>query len=446
MSLSSWEQRVKKRIENMKDILVTLCQDLVRIPSWDRETGGEAEVAHRVGKTLEKYKIKTEFFTSHPNIDNLVATIKGVQTEKRLLFNGHSDVVPPGSLDDWSVDPFSAEIREGHIYGRGALDMKGGVAAMTIALCALRNLNLPLKGDVILNVVGDEEKQGELGTGWCIDNIWEKIRADACIVGEPTGAHPLGQALSIGEKGVVWVKVTTKGEKAHGSVPLMGKNAIIIMFQFLSKLLEQGPPTVKPPIERDALVQQIAAAMGVEPSTLEPMFRDSGTPNLLNAAVEALTKATLNVGTISGGIAANIVPDRCEAQLDFRILPGQNPQEIIDALKKLAKELGFENAVEVKLINASESTSIPNYEKDPLVTTLFSASKEIVGPTIYFMFPAATDGRLLRAAGLTSTTVYGPGNTTSAHSADECIAIEDIVKVAKVYAVTTMRFLSIQTE
>ena len=98
------------------------------------------------------------------------------------------------------------------------------------------------------------------------------------------------------------------------------------------------------------------------------------------------------------------------------------------------------------MFNASESTSIPNYEKDPLATTLFSISKELFGPTIYFMFPAATDGRLLRAAGLSSTAIYGPGNTTAAHSADECIAIDDIVKATKVYAVTTMRFLGLQTE
>jgi succinyl-diaminopimelate desuccinylase len=430
----------------MKDELVTLCQELVRIPSWDREERGEAKVAHRVGKSLEKHHIETEFFSSHPNIDNLVARMDGVQTKRTLLFNGHGDVVPAGSLDDWSVDPFSAEIHEERIYGRGSLDMKGGVAAMTISLCALRDIGAPLRGTVILNVVGDEEKQGELGTSWCIDNIWEKIRADACIVGEPTGVSPLGQSLCIGEKGVVWVKIITKGEKAHGSVPLMGKNAITIMLQFLTKLLEQGPPTVEPPIKRDALVRQIASALGVEPSTLEPLLRESKTPNILYAAVEALTKTTLNVGIISGGVAANIVPDRCESQLDFRILPGQDPQEIIDALARLAKELGFEHAVEIKLINAFESTSVPNYEKDQLVANLFSVSKELIGPTFYSMFPAATDGRLLRKAGISSTAVYGPGNTSVAHAADECIAIKDMVNVAKVYAVSTIRFLGLDIE
>ncbi len=435
-----------KRIDEMKNELVTLCQDLVRIPSWDRKTRGEADVAHRVGKSLEEHHIEPEFFTSHPGIDNLVASIEGVQTRRRLLFNGHGDVVPAGNLDDWSVDPFSAEIREERIYGRGSLDMKGGIAAMTGALCTLRDLDVPLKGSVILNVAGDEEKQGELGTSWCIKNIWEKIRADACIVGEPTGVRPLGQSLCIGEKGIVWIKVTTKGEKAHGSVPLMGKNAITMMFQLLSKLLEQGPPTVEPPIKRDALIQQIAAALGVEPSTLDPLLRGGETPNLLFAAVEALTKTTLNVGTISGGLAANIVPDRCESQLDFRILPKQNPQEIIDSVTGLAKELGFENDVEVELINASESTSIPNYEKNPLVTNLFSTSKELIGPTFYSMFPAATDGRLLRNAGLLSTAIFGPGNTAVAHAANECIAIEDIINVAKVDAVTTMRFLGLQAE
>jgi succinyl-diaminopimelate desuccinylase len=303
---------------------------------------------------------------------------------------------------------------------------------------------VPLAGTAILNVVGDEERQGELGTGWCIKHIWKKIRADACIVGEPSGAGVVGHTIGIGEKGPVWVKVTTRGRKAHGSMPLMGENAINRMMQLLGELLKRGPPTVPPPIKREALIGQIAHAMGVEPALLEPLMQGGGAPNLLYAAVEALTKTTLNVGTISGGVAANMVPDRCEAQLDFRILPGQTPQDMVAALTALAKELGFGEVVQVELLNAFQGTQVPNFEKDRLVTTLLETSRQIVGSTICFMFPAATDGRLLRAAGIPSTVAYGPGNTATAHAADECIAAEDLVKVAKVFAVTAIRFLGLR--
>jgi acetylornithine deacetylase/succinyl-diaminopimelate desuccinylase-like protein len=99
----------------------------------------------------------------------------------------------------------------------------------------------------------------------------------------------------------------------------------------------------------------------------------------------------------------------------------------------------------VELLNAFQGTQVPNFEKDRLVTTLLETSRQMVGSTICFMFPAATDGRLLRAAGIPSTVAYGPGNTATAHAADECIAIEDLVKVAKVFAVTAIRFLRLRS-
>lgn len=441
MTLSEWESQLITHIDELKGELVELCQELIRIPSWDRETRGEAEVAHRVGKTLMKHGIEVEYFPSHPNIENLVATWTRKKSKRRLLFNGHSDVVPPG--EDWTVDPFGAEVRDGLIYGRGAMDMKGGVATMAMAICALRDLDTPLQGAVILNVVGDEERQGVLGTTWCIENIWEKIRADACIVAEPTGFAQLGQAVCIGEKGPVWVKITTKGEKAHGSIPSAGKNAIMLMLQLLKALQEQGPPTVPPPISRENLIHQFASILGVEPKQLEPLISGGEGSSPLAAGLEALTETTANVGTISGGVAPNVVPDRCEAQVDFRILPGQKPQEMVDAINTIVTQLGISEAIQIEIIESFEGTSIPNYENDELVKTLFDVSKTVHGPTLYSMVPYATDGRLLRAKGLTSTVVYGPGNTTLAHTADENVAIEDLIKVTKVLALTTIRYLGI---
>jgi succinyl-diaminopimelate desuccinylase len=444
MSLPDWEKRVLERVDSLEEELVNLCRDLVRIPSFSRETRGEAESAHLVGRYLEQHEIPSEFYTSHPSIDNLVATLNGEKEGRRLLFNGHLDVVPPGSLEDWSVEPFGGDVEKGRVYGRGSVDMKGGVAAMAMALCVLRDLAVPLKGAVILNAVGDEERQGDLGTTWCIDNIWEKINADAAIVGEPTGTGTLGQTLCIGEKGPVWVKVTTKGRKAHGSVPLMGENAITRMVRFLGALLERELPTVPPPLERNALIQQIADVMRIDVARLEKHLREQEGLNTLNAVVEALTRTTLNIGTISGGVVANVVPDKCEVELDFRILPGQSTQSITTFLKELANDLGIGNAFEVEVVSAFEGSSVPNFEDDLLATTLLSTSRELAGRTIFFMATYATDGRLLRKAGIPSTVIYGPGNGTLAHQADEYISIEEMVTVTKVYALTAMRYLELE--
>ena len=438
---SEWEQKALNYIDDLKDELVTLCQELIRIPSWNRETRGEAEAAHRVGKTLEKRGIETAYYASHPNIDNLVATWEA-NKGKRILFNGHVDVVPPG--EDWTVDPFAAEIHDGLIYGRGAMDMKGGVACMTIAMSALHDLEVPLKGTLILNAVGDEERQGRLGTTWCIDNVWDKIKAEAALIAEPSGIGQLGFAVNIGEKGPVWTKVTTKGKKAHGSIPSAGKNAIMMMSELLQALQEANPPTILPPITREAVIAQVAAALNIEPNLMESFIHQGGETNPLSAGLAGLTTTTMNIGTISGGVAANVVPDRCETQIDFRILPGQRPQEMIDFIQYHTKKLGISEVSEIEIIEAFEGNSVPNYEQNKFVITIFDVSTEIAGPSVFFLVPYATDGRLLRRAGIESTVVYGPGNMTLAHTADENVAIDDLIKVTKVFAVTAIRYLGIK--
>jgi succinyl-diaminopimelate desuccinylase len=441
LTVNEWEQKALNRVDELKDELVKLCQDLIRIPSWNRERRGEAEVAHRVGKTVEKRGIQTEYFASHPSIDNLVATWE-VNKGKRLLFNGHADVVPPG--EDWTVDPFGAEIRDELIYGRGALDMKGGIATMTMAIAALRDLEVPLKGTLILNIVGDEERQGNLGTTWCINNVWEKINADSVLIAEPSGLGQFGYAVNIGEKGPVWTKVTTKGEKAHGSIPSAGKNAIMMMMKLLQALQEAKPPTIPPPITREGVISQMATGLNVEPQLLESMIQKGGESSPLAAGLEGLTTTTMNIGTITGGVAPNVVPDRCEAQIDFRILPGQQPQDMIDFIQFHAEKLGISEVFNTEIIEAFEGNSVPNYEQNKLVNTVFNTSKEVAGPSVFFLVPYATDGRLLRRAGIESTVAYGPGNMTLAHTADERVAIDDLIKVTKVFALSVIRYLGVK--
>jgi acetylornithine deacetylase/succinyl-diaminopimelate desuccinylase-like protein len=152
----------------------------------------------------------------------------------------------------------------------------------------------------------------------------------------------------------------------------------------------------------------------------------------------------MNIGTITGGVAPNVVPDRCEAQLDFRILPGQKPQEMVDFTRKHAEQQGLGEQFNIEIVEAFEGNSVPNYAQNPLVTTVFNASTEITGPSVYFLVPYATDGRLLRRAGIESTVVYGPGTMTSAHTSDENIAIEELVKATKVFALSIIRFLGIK--
>jgi succinyl-diaminopimelate desuccinylase len=313
-----------------------------------------------------------------------------------------------------------------------------------MAVSALHDLDVPLRGTLIVNAVGDEERQGKLGTTYCIDNAWKKIKADAAIVAEPSGISQFGYAINIGEKGPTWIKITTKGEKAHGSIPSAGKNAITMMLQLLEALRQAKPPTIPPPITREAIIHQFAASLNLEPELMESFIEQGGESNPLSAGLDGLTTSTMNIGTITGGVAANVVPDRCNAQIDFRILPGQKPQAMVEFIQRHAEKLGIAEDCEIEIIEAFEGNFIPNYEQNKIVTTMFDTSTEIAGPSVYLLVPYASDGRLLRRAGIESTVVYGPGNLFLAHTSDENVAIEDLVNVTKVLALAAIRYLGVK--
>ena len=165
---------------------------------------------------------------------------------KTLLLAGHLDTVPPGG--GWTVDPLGGDLVDGRIYGRGATDMKGGVAASAVALAALADAGI--EGRVVLAATADEEMGSEYGTAWLARERPELLRADFALVCEPSGSSSLGKFVVVGEKGSVVVSVRVRGRSAHSSVPEMGDNAVVKMSRLLSNIHRVRVRPVRPPITR----------------------------------------------------------------------------------------------------------------------------------------------------------------------------------------------------
>lgn len=445
------EELIINEIENNKDEYVEFLRELIQADSYN-PPGNEKNVALIIEKYLKNENIDCEIFSFGENRANLIAYLNDDFSKKNLLYNGHMDVVPSGSINEWKYPPLSAFIKRKKIFGRGTADMKGGLAGMVIALKILRKLDINLSGDLILNAVADEETGGKFGTKWCLDNKLKPIKCDFAIVGETSNYKPLSHAIILGEKGRVQLKIIAKGVSGHASVPFLGKNAIYMMSDFIQSLdkLDDLIPKIRPPISLQKLKTLISASFPNQES-FERVYNEQP---LLSNVSKALTQFTKILTMIKAGIKENVIPDHCEAIMDFRLLPGQTKEMILDALKKLINEIGYEVKDEPKGLSDEpyfnlevEGASEPSYWNDWENSKDLKNFYDIVEKCynkkpFYFLLPASADASILRNTNYCrNSIIFGPGVGTTAHSIDEYIEIEDYINAIKVYTLFAYNFL-----
>ena len=330
---------ILNEIEKNREEYIEFLRDLIQTESYN-PPGNEKNVALVIKKYLEDANIECEIFPFGENRANLFSTLNNKFDGKNLLYNGHMDVVPPGNEEEWKYPPLSASIKRKKIFGRGATDMKGGLAAMIISLKILKKLDLKLSGNLILNAVADEETGGTYGTKWLLQNKLNSIKCDFVVIGEATGLSPLPKAIILGEKGRIEIKIVTNGIACHASIPFIGKNAIYMMSEIIQNLekLEDFIPKVSPPMSIDELKEELSH---VFPSN-EVFEKILSEQALLQNVITANSQFAKNLTMIEGGIKPNVIPDLCEAIMDFRLLPGQTTEIVLEAMKKLINELGYE--------------------------------------------------------------------------------------------------------
>jgi succinyl-diaminopimelate desuccinylase len=415
--MSTSKDKIWKKIDEEHDEILELAGDLIRFPS-ENPPGDMTEIADFVVEYLSDYGLDCETHEPESGKINILCKL-GSGKEKRLVLNGHLDVVPVGDEDDWSFPPFSGEVKNGFLLGRGASDMKGGDAGIISAMRLLVDYEDELEGTVTLTLVPDEETMGELGTGWILDE--KLIDPTACVIAEPTDL-PL---IDIGQKGAYWGKVVVKGTPIHGSLsPYKGDSAIRKACKVMEKMFDITKLDVKAPKDIKKVIEE-------SKPLIEDLIGEEGVGIILSSP-------TLNIGIIRGGNKVNIVPDRCELEFDMRLPIGFDVDKASAHMKEILEDFGDDAVLDI-------GTAIdPNYTapEAPIVTSTMDNVQKVLGrePRIFTQW-ASSDARHFRNRGI-DTVHYGPAIIEGIHGIDEKVKADDVVQATKVYTGTILDYLS----
>ncbi len=373
-----------------KNELYELARSLVAIPS-DPKLGTQAVVAYLQSFLAKEGLICHVEAVRPPTHLNLVVEHSASSGRMRLLLNGHIDTVPPTDL------PQAVRLDEQRLSGRGAVDMKGAVAAMSLALVAINRAGISLKHGVMLSAVAGEEIGG-IGTKAFLDT---GRRPEMAVIGEPTQLR-----LVAAHKGVEWMELQFSGKAGHASCPEQGANAIVAASHAVIALNE--------------------LASRINTSIRHPL----------------LGGATLNIGAIHGGTMPNVVPDSCTVRIDRRWLPGEEIESIVDDVSQIVQQAARSvPGVHVELIRMDETRHNCPMEtpiSHPLVRTMQFVLANLGLPSDPCGVPFGTDAPWLAAYGIPSI-ICGPGDIAQAHSADEYIDLDQLWMSLKVYLSTIQR-------
>lgn len=368
--------------------LVDLLAELVRTesvnPSLDPAGAAEADIAALLADHARELGMEVQLVDAAPGRTSMIAVLPGSGGGPSLMLNGHIDTVSLAGMPE----PLSGRVENGKLYGRGAFDMKGGVAACLGAVRALRDARITLGGDLVFTGVADEEFES-LG----IQQIVRVHPTDAAIVTEPTALR-----TCVAHKGFVWVGVETQGRAAHGSRPDLGVDAIRAMTRILA--------------------------------ALEPLHGEleRATPHPL------LGRGSFHAGTITGGSGISTYADRCEAVLERRTVPGEAPADFVAAVTRAAdgvaaKHPGLVATVRELLVRepfeaAPDSAIVASVRRALRVTT--DEPSDVIGESVWM------DAAILHAHGIDTVVIGATG--AGAHAAEEWVDVASVVQLAEVLA------------
>ncbi|MBB3267104.1 succinyl-diaminopimelate desuccinylase [Azospirillum sp. OGB3] len=413
-----------RRIAERRDDLVALTRDLIRIPTVNPPGDVYTDCAEFLGRRLAGRGFQVEYVRAdgapgdsdrYPRT-NVVARIEGREPGPCVHFNGHIDVVPAGQ--GWTVDPFEGVVKDGRVYGRGACDMKGGIAASIIAVESILESGIPFPGALEISGTVDEESGGYGGVGHLATlGYFSRPRVDHVIIPEPLNVD----RVCIGHRGVWWAEIETKGRVAHGSMPFLGNCAVRHMGAVLHRIETE-------------LIPRLAAKRTTMP-----------------VVPEGARQSTLNINAIHGGqpedhggLPSPMVPDRCRMVIDRRYLIEEDPEEvraeIVSILEGLRRERpGFDYELREVLAFLPTLTDADA----PVVRAVGAAIETVLGrPAAQVVSPGTYDQKhIARVGHLKDCIAYGPGILDLAHQPDEYVDIDDMVHSAQVMAMAALSLL-----
>lgn len=388
---------------------VKVLKDMISIPTvnppgerYEDFARYSKEVLEHLGFRVDVVRVPDDyvkrFYPDYASYPRYIVLARLGEGKPVLQFNGHYDVVPPGS--GWIKKPFDPVIEDGKVFGRGADDMKGGIAVFLAAIKAFTDSGKRFKGSVEVALVPDEEIGGETGTGYLVREL--RSRPDYVVIAEPSSS----ETIWIGHKGAVWTIVEVFGRQARGSAPWLGVNAFEYMVILAHRLMNEYKPLL-------------------DPRTSSYEYDDPRG-----------AKPTITIGgEVRGSVKVNMIPGYYAFSIDRRVTPEERvkdvEKEIIDFVKKASADFPPDVKVNVKIVNR-----LPPALTDPsshLVKVAKEAAKEVIGKE-----PRATvclgglDMRYYTEVGI-STITYGPGILGVAHMADEYLTLSEFERMVRIY-------------
>lgn len=419
--------RLMREIEARRDDLVELTQELIRIPTLNPPGDFYRDICDFLDRRLVRQGFATELIRAegaigdsdkHPRW-NIVARKEGARAGECVHFNSHIDVVEVGR--GWSMDPFGGEVKDGKIYGRGACDMKGGLAASIIAAEAFIAICPDFSGAVEISGTADEESGGFGGVAYLAEQgYFNPERVQHVIIPEPLNKD----RICLGHRGVWWAEIETHGEIAHGSMPFLG----------------------------DCAVRHMGAVLSEMETSLFPALALKRTD--MPVVPEGAKQSTLNINSIHGGeneqpedytgLPSPCVPDSCRMVIDRRFLIEEDIDEVQEEIHGLLRRVQEERQNFRADVRELQRVLPSMTEKSaPVVQSVAKAVAEVMGKEAeYVVSPGTYDQKHIDRIGrLKNCIAYGPGILDLAHKPDEYVGIDDMVESAQVMARTLLDLL-----
>jgi len=411
-------EKLFRAIDDRSDDLVSLTQDLIRFPTVNPPGEAYTPCAEFIGDRLRKRGFSVEYVRGvgtpgdndrYPRT-NVVARIEGRSPGPAVHFNSHIDVVETGQ--GWTVDPFGGEVIDGKVYGRGACDMKGGLAASIIAVEAWLEMNPEFPGAIEISGTVDEESGGFGGVAYLAkQGYFSKPRVDHVIIPEPLNKD----RICLGHRGVWWAEIETRGQIAHGSMPFLGDCAV----RHMGAVLEAFEDELFPALDRKQ------TRMPVVP--------------------EGARRSTMNINSIHGGqtddffpgLPSPNVPDSCRMVIDRRFLLEESLDAVKSEVTAILDRLKWERPkFDYRLRDLMEVQPLMTERDAPVASAIAEGIREVFGKEPeYVISPGTYDQKhIARIGHLHDCIAYGPGILDLAHRPDEWVGIADMLQSAKVMA------------
>ena len=376
-----------------------IARDLIRFDTSNFGEGvsnGETDAAEYLGAKLEALGLTPQYFDSEPGRTSVVARVEGSDPSKpALVVHGHTDVVPADAAN-WSVDPFGGEIKDGMLWGRGAVDMKNMDAMMITALGDILGAGKQPSRDLVIAFFADEEAGGVLGAHHLVDNHPELFAGATEAISEVGGysitlAGERAYLLQTGEKALVWIKLVARGTAAHGS-RVIHNNAITKLAEAVAKVGRREWP-LRLTDTTEQLIAELARILEVDPQRVSPdeIVLSTGTAA---GFIQATLRTTSNPTLLKAGYKHNVIPDLAEALIDVRPLPGEE-DAVLDEIRELV-------GPDIEVVVMTRDVGLENPFSGDLVESMIAAigTHDPGAPVLPYLLSGGTDNKALSQLGI----------------------------------------------